>query len=90
MGSHGRRDVRLIDTPCFGRKVNLVRPDDEVVYGDAGYQGAQKRPEFTGEGHLSGGDVAGRCPQGQVEDDASPDRAEEPRKASVRAKVEHP
>jgi transposase len=24
MGSHGRREVRLIDTPCFGRPVELV------------------------------------------------------------------
>jgi len=27
---------------------NLVRDDDEVAYADAGYQGAQKRPEITG------------------------------------------
>ncbi|HEX3823103.1 MAG TPA: IS5 family transposase [Mycobacteriales bacterium] len=33
--------------------VNLVRADDELVYADAGYQGAAKRPEITGDEHLS-------------------------------------
>jgi IS5 family transposase len=33
--------------------VNLVRTDDEVAYVDAGYQGAQKRPEIAGDEDLS-------------------------------------
>ena len=33
--------------------VNLVRDDDQVVYCDAGYQGAQRRPEIAGDEHLS-------------------------------------
>lgn len=37
----------------LGEAVNLVRADDEVVYCDAGYQGAHKRPEIVGDEHLS-------------------------------------
>jgi IS5 family transposase len=33
--------------------VNLVRAGDEVVYADAGYQGAANRPEIAGDEHLS-------------------------------------
>jgi transposase, IS5 family len=32
---------------------NLVRDDDDVVYVDAGYQGAHKRPEIADDEHLS-------------------------------------
>ena len=28
------------------RQPNLIREDDEVVYGDSGYLGIQKRPEI--------------------------------------------
>ena len=31
----------------------MIRKDDEVVYGDAGYLGIQKRPEITSDAHLS-------------------------------------
>lgn len=31
----------------------LIREDDEVVYGDSGYLGIQKRPEITSNEHLS-------------------------------------
>ncbi len=31
----------------------LIREDDEVVYGDSGYLGIQKRPEITSDKHLS-------------------------------------
>jgi IS5 family transposase len=31
----------------------LIRPDDEVVYGDAGYLGLDKRPETMGDAHKS-------------------------------------
>ena len=70
--------------------VNLVRADDTVVYVDAGYQGAQKRPEIAGDEHLSAvvWQVAAR--KGVLRKMPGPDRVIESRKASVRAKVEHP
>jgi IS5 family transposase len=69
---------------------DLVRADDEVVYADAGYQGVEKRPDVAGHEHLSRVQfrVAGR--KGRLASMAEPDRQAESRKASVRAKVEHP
>ena len=32
---------------------HLVRADDDVVYADAGYQGAERRPDVAGDPHLS-------------------------------------
>lgn len=69
---------------------NLVRADDEVVYGDAGYQGAQHRPEFTDGGRHANVTWRVAARKGVLKAMAPPDRAEEHRKASVRAKVEHP
>jgi IS5 family transposase len=68
----------------------LVRDDDEVVYTDAGYQGVDKRPEVTGDEHLSTVEFRVAARKGRLAVMAEPDRAEESRKASVRAKVEHP
>jgi IS5 family transposase len=68
----------------------LVRDDDEVVYADAGYQGAQNRPEFTAGGHRSTVKWRVAARKGRLKTMPGPDRAEESRKASVRAKVEHP
>ena len=51
----------------------------------------QNRPDIAGDEHLSTGAVAGRGPQEQAGGDGpAPDRDIESRKASVRAKVEHP
>ena len=69
---------------------NLVRDDDEVVYTDAGYQGVEKRPEVTGNEHLAGVEFRVAARKGRLKTMAEPDRAAETRKASVRAKVEHP
>jgi IS5 family transposase len=69
---------------------NLVRADDEVVYCDAGYQGAQKRPEFTGDEQLSQIEWRIAARKGVLKTMTGHDRAMESRKASVRAKVEHP
>ena len=69
---------------------DLVRDDDEVVYGDAGYQGADKRPEFTAGGRRSNARWRVAARKGRLKTMPGPDRAEESRKASVRSKVEHP
>ena len=68
----------------------LLHGDETVVFADAGYQGAAKRPEATGvDWH-----VAMRPGKRRALDKHSPwgdllDKAEQ-LKASVRAKVEHP
>jgi IS5 family transposase len=69
---------------------HLVRADDEVVYADAGYQGAAKRPEIIGDGELSKATWRIAARKGVLKTMAEPDRQTESRKASVRAKVEHP
>ncbi|MGB8382466.1 MAG: IS5 family transposase [Dermatophilaceae bacterium] len=68
----------------------LVRIDDEVVYADAGYAGASRRPEIAGDEHL--GKIQWRIAarKGVVKTMTGHERDLESRKASVRAKVEHP
>jgi IS5 family transposase len=68
----------------------LVRGDDEVVYADAGYKGVDKRPEVTGHEHLSTVEFRVAARKGKLTAMPAHDRAVESRKASVRAKVEHP
>ena len=72
---------------------SLIREDDEVVYGDSGYLGIQKRPEIKENEHLAGIDFRiARRPKSlpQVSDNAFDwERYIEHRKASVRCKVEH-
>ncbi len=72
----------------------LIRDDDEVVYGDAGYLGIEKREEIVSDGHLSGieyrinrrvGSVQ-KVPDGFINWEKQIERS----KSSVRAKVEHP
>ena len=71
----------------------LIREDDEVVYGDSGYLGIQKRPEVTSDEHLASIDYRinrrpGSLPK--VSDNAIDwERYIENRKSSVRCKVEH-
>jgi transposase, IS5 family len=69
---------------------NLVRADDEVVYADAGYQGVDRRPEIADDEHLSTVEWRVAARKGVLKTMAEPDRQAESRKASVRAKVEHP
>lgn len=69
---------------------NLVRDDDEVVYVDAGYQGAEKRPEIAQHEHHSKIQWRVAARKGKLKTMTAPDRAEQSRQAGVRAKVEHP
>ena len=70
----------------------LIREDDEVVYGDSGYLGIQKRPEITSDAHLSSIDYRinrrlGKLPH--ISDNAIDwERYIENRKSSVCCKVE--
>lgn len=72
---------------------SLIREDDEVVYGDSGYLGIQKRREIKENEHFAGIDFRiARRPRSlpQVSDNAFDwERYIEHRKASVRCKVEH-
>ena len=71
----------------------LIREDDEVLYGDSGYLGIQKRPEVANDKHLSTIDYRinlrpGRFPR--VSDNAiNWARYLKKQKSSARCKVEH-
>ena len=69
---------------------HLVRADDDVVYADAGYQGAGKRPDVADDPQLSNVEFRIAARKSRLAAMTRPDRAAESRKASVRAKVEHP
>ena len=71
----------------------LIRSDDEVVYGDSGYLGIEKREEIKNDKHLSSIDYRiNRRPKSlpRVTDNAIDwERYIEYRKSAVRCKVEH-
>jgi IS5 family transposase len=69
---------------------HLVRADDQIVYADAGYQGVERRPDIVADGHLSTVEWRVAARKGVLKTMPGPDRQMESRKASVRAKVEHP
>jgi IS5 family transposase len=64
----------------------LIRPEDDVVYGDSGYTGLGKREEMSERPMRY--EIAAR--PGKTRQASSWDKAIERRKASVRSKVEHP
>ena len=70
--------------------VHLVRVDDQIVYADAGYQGVGKRPDIVADRHLSKVEFKVAARKGVLKTLPVHDRQIESRKASVRAKVEHP
>lgn len=77
----------VVETP------KLIREDDEVVYGDAGYTGIEKREEIRGDEHLSKVDYRiTRKPMGRSKGPQNEYWAKliEKSKSSVRSKVEHP
>ncbi len=73
----------------------LIREDDEVVYGDSGYSGAEKREEIRNDSHLSKIEFrtnkrptsikVSNCYKG-----INWEKQIENRKSSTRCKVEHP
>jgi IS5 family transposase len=73
--------------------VNLIREDDEVVYGDSGYQGAEKREEIKADPDKSKVEFriskryGSRKKMGYIQ--RGWERKIEGRKSSVRSKVEH-
>lgn len=73
----------------------LIRPDDEVVYGDSGYLGMEKRAEIQSDEHLSQIDYRINRRPGQtyrkyVDAGQTWEKKIERQKSSVRSKVEHP
>lgn len=70
--------------------IHLVRPDDAVVYADAGYQGVEKRPDVTASEDLSGVEWRVAARKGALRAMPAADRAIQSARAGVRAKVEHP
>ena len=72
----------------------LIREDDEVVYGDSGYTGIEKREEIQNSEHLSKIEYrinrrhksVQRMPEGHIDWEKQIERG----KSSVRSKVEHP
>jgi len=68
----------------------LIRDDDHVVYADAGYQGITNRPDITADAHLAGVDYRIAARKGTLAKMPTADQQIESRKASIRAKVEHP
>ena len=69
---------------------HLVRPDDGVVYADAGYAGVERRADIAGDEQLSRVQWRVAARKGALKTMPAHDREAESRKASVRAKVEHP
>ena len=72
---------------------HLLREDDEVVYGDSGYIGVQKRPEIANTEHFSKIDFRINRRPGKLppvfDNTIDWERYIENRKSSVRCKVEH-
>jgi IS5 family transposase len=72
----------------------LIREDDEVVYGDSGFLGIEKREEVQASPHLSTKEYrinrrynsVQRMPEGHIDWEKQIER----RKSSIRSKVEHP
>ena len=74
---------------------NLIREDDEVVYGDSGYTGIEKRDEIRNDEHLSKVEYRiNRKPSslnvGKSYQGINWEKEIEHLKSSVRCKVEHP
>jgi len=74
---------------------NLVRNDDEVVYGDSGYSGVAKREEIKGDEKLATVEFRTNVRPSSIKvtkiyKGTNWDKQIESRKSSTRCKVEHP
>lgn len=74
---------------------NLIREDDEVVYGDSGYSGLTKREEIASDEHLCKIEFRTCLRPSSLKTSSSYkginwEKQIENRKSSVRCKVEHP
>lgn len=91
-------DATIISAPTSTKNAeaaNLIRPDDEVVYGDSGYLGIEKREEIQSDAHLSKIDYRinrrpGKAYRKYQNDGQAWEKKIERQKSSVRSKVEHP
>lgn len=84
--------VTAANTHNITQTAKLLREDDEVVYGDSGYLGVQKRPEIANNEHFSQIDFRinrrpSNLPKGN--NTINWERYIESRKSSVLCKVEH-
>ena len=73
----------------------LIRDDDEVIYGDSGYSGMEKRPEVESDEHLSQVKYRINVRPSSIKisknyNGRNWDKEIENRKSSTRCKVEHP
>ena len=73
----------------------LIREDDEIVYGDSGYSGAEKREDIQQDEHLSTIEFRTNIRPSSIKVPKSYqginwDKKIENRKSSTRCKVEHP
>lgn len=73
----------------------LIREDDDVVYGDSGYNGAEKREEILSDGHLSNVEFRTNRRPSSIKVPSSYkginwDKQMEQRKSSTRCKIVHP
>ena len=73
----------------------LIRDDDEVIYGDSGYSGAEKWPEIQNNEHFRDIEFRTNVRPSSLKISSSYtgfnwDKEIENRKSSVRCKVEHP
>lgn len=88
-------EVSAANVHDIAMSAKLIREDDNVVYGDSGYLGIEKRPEIKEDEHKSAIDYRINNRPGKINaltDGPGKDwyRIWERQKSSVRSKVEHP
>ena len=93
-GAYGDRTSANVHVHDIAEAHHLIREDDEVVYGDAGYRGIEKRDEIERDEHLKGVEWRIAKRPGKIKEMKQAfhrwcDVKEEYLKAKVRSKVEH-